>query len=545
VTRVLAAMLLLAAAAVADRAVTMDGVVLEGDVSLAGDTVTVVRGRRTTTYDRDEFHLVERDDGVHVWSPDFVGRMRGYEYLARARRRDELEALLETAIKAKNAELARRILELAEADGWTGSKAEKAREKVFGLEHGGKGSPTAARARAQEEIEARLPVVMAGHVQLLVARARLELAEDPRREVGLRILRRALELQPDDEKAKALLARAKPEQVHFDARWWLDWYLDLELTGASLAAQEGVELRRARQLWRKDLYEIRAGPIRLITPVLDTRVAGRCLAHARLACSVLADLLAAGKEERPESDALTVFLYASRDEYLTVSGTGRDMRGVGGFLEHTSGHYASDEGISRFYWSDRPEEERRLASVAVHELTHHWIDRLCPGIGEIGANRGPLTPGFWIVEGIATFMEEGLYDVERRRWEPFHPRLRSLDVVRALAEKNALLPWSRVYTMSQAMFGLLTAEDGPTLVRDWAMGEQKISVRRVFYEQAAATCHYLYHAEKGKYRRALLDCLRGHYTVDTKKFDIAALVGMTTNELGARVVAFARAPTRE
>ncbi len=542
-------MCLLAGIALGDRAVTMDGVIHEGDIVLDAKTVSVTRGTRTKTYPRDDFYLVERDDGTHLWSPDVVGRLRGYEFLAREHRRGELTKLLRTAISAEAPELARRILELAEADGWTGKRAESAREKVAKLERKGAGAPSKSRKRRRAEVEARLPDVIHAHARLLAARARAETAKDPRREVGLVILRRALRLDPKDAGALALLAKAAPKSHLFDARRWLDWHLDLEASGARLPSQDGKELAAARKHWRKDLHEVRAGPIRLITPVRDTRVVRRCLAHARLATAALQRLFAGGQTHKRSADALTLFLYDSRQAYLTVSGTGRAVE-ARAFLEQSAGHYDGAEGISRLFWSAEPALERRIAAVAIHEFTHHWIDKLCPRIPD-DAKRNPLMRGFWIVEGFAVFMEEGRYDVEGGRWQPFHRRLRSLDIVRALGKKKrtgqnarsvvegALLPWSTVYAANQVAFIRLSGKQGPTVLREWAMGASRISQRRLFYEQAAATCHYLYHAEDGRYRKTLVDCLVAHYTGDAAGSHITKRLGLAPHELGAKVVAFA------
>jgi hypothetical protein len=64
---------------------------------------------------------------------------------------------------------------------------------------------------------------------------------------------------------------------------------------------------------------------------------------------------------------------------------------------------------------------------------------------------------------------------------------------------------------------------------------------RLFYEQAATTCHYLYWADKGKYREQLLDYVTSFYTSKPEKTAIQAAFGLTEEELGKKVEAWARA----
>ena len=59
--------------------------------------------------------------------------------------------------------------------------------------------------------------------------------------------------------------------------------------------------------------------------------------------------------------------------------------------------------------------------------------------------------------------------------------------------------------------------------------------------QSAATCQYLYHAENGKHRKALLQYLIDHYTRKADRMPIQAAFGMTPSELGAKVTEFSKA----
>jgi hypothetical protein len=525
-----ASLLLLAAAAFADVAVTRDGVVLEGELEVT--PTAVVRGR--TEVPREDLYLVERDDGTLVWAPDLPGRLRGYAYLAKLRRAEVLAGLVKQACYARDALLAREIFERAQADGLSGKQADKLKKRLEKLEQ----QDLSPREKRATEIRSEYEAGLALHARMLAERARLETD----RRTRLLILRAALLLDEKGEEARALLDKEAPAGFRLGgSRLWLDFHLDLKHAGAAVPPKDTGHVERSRRLWRPDLHEIVAPPIHVITPVKDTHTIGRCLAFGRLATGALATLFRTGKPVQRPTKAMVVLLYESEKEYTTISGTKRRIRIEDrASLALTSGYYFPSEGISRFYWSTKPYEERRIAATAVHELTHHWLDKLNPRYSDADIKkRTAATPGYWIVEGFATLMEEGHYDVVAGTWDLFNPKSRSLDVVRALKVPKGEVAWDVFFALNQVGFIGLDPRFKLKYVRRWAVGEQSISSRRYFYERAAATCQFLYHADNGKHRQALLDYVVAHYTGNVKKLSIAAAFRMSGKQLGQRVEKFA------
>ena len=150
-TRRLLVLLLAAAAARADLAVTVHGTIEEAEAfRVEGDALVGERSSREERHALEDFYLVEAADGRLLWAPDFEGRLRGYRYLARARRRALCVDLLDAALKARAKDLARALLERAEDDGFTGKEAEALKRRLEQLE--GKDATThAARAKAVQE----------------------------------------------------------------------------------------------------------------------------------------------------------------------------------------------------------------------------------------------------------------------------------------------------------------------------------------------------------------------------------------------------------
>jgi len=530
--RVVVCLALVCTAAWADRAIARDGGLLRG-AALVVDAArgVLVRGKRE--FDLEGFYLVEHDDGALVWSRDFTARLRGYETYARILQRDRAAALVPKALKAKDLRLAERLLDDAERYGFAGKAAQQLHLRIEHLIKRPNLRPGSEAGKVREQAAAIATVP----VELLVARARSARVEP---DSGKRLLREALRLAPRSPVALALLQELAPSRLDAEGRLqWLDWTLDVLSRGAEFAPRESPRLRFARATWRRDLLGVQSKSILLITPVRDSHLVGRCLAVGQLTSRALAALFSGYPVHRKAPPPMTVFLFSSQEEYRTKSG--RISAEEPAFLEWTAGHYSPEEKVSRFFWHKDRDAERRIIGTCVHELTHQWLRERCPAYSAAQTIPAIRTPGFWIVEGFATFMEEGSYDIDSGRWSLFAARSRSLDVVAALAGKRpGLVAWPRLYSLDQEGFHTLSHKADLKLTRRWSLGYSRLSDSRAFYEQAAATCHYLFHAEKGAYRKRLLDYIVNFYTGERAKLSIPAAFGMSAEELGRRVEAFAR-----
>ncbi len=477
--------------------------------------------------------LVERSDGRCVWSRDDVSRRLGYAYLAQELRREMAVGLLKEALAAMDAATARGLFERAQRDGFFGRKADSAEAQIRSLEAR---PPRAPNAKAVA-VRRKVAEIDQLHASLLTERV---LAERAHGGDGLALLREALRLSPKHEAALKALEEAAPASFALgDRRLWLDWHLDVEVGGATLAGAANEGLATARKTWRDDLFGVETGPILLLTPVRDTSVLGRCLACGRLTARLLAELFAGYPVVRRQGGPMLVYLFADREEYLQCSGgvLGSEVRAD---LEWTAGHYSPHERVSRFFWHKERDAERRIVGTFVHELTHHWLEEQNPAQDPARMRASALTPGYWIVEGFATLLEEGQYDIERGTWSLFAPRSRSLDVVASIGGTDLVLPWPAFYRLHQMAAQGLPPDSEKSFSRRWALGRQSCAPRRIFYEQAGATCHFLYHAEGGRFRKALLDYVIAQNAGDEPRLTIEAAFGMSGADLGRRVVEFAQ-----
>ncbi len=522
-------LVVLADPARADQVVMRDGKVVAGVVQLDRKDRSVQIDEVSIPFDR--LYLVEADDGALLWAAGFLERLRGYEILAHRHLAKQYLDLARKARAASDWELGWKAINLAENVGLASRDAARIKLKLTKI------TGTGSAGRRNKPLAKAVAALDTYHGELLARRAERALA-NPKDRDGLRLLQRALKRVPGSARAQKLLTAAAPDDfpIKGGPRVWLRWHLELERNGARLLRKPPVPLRRARKKWRPDLHAVLGSPILIVTPVKNSRIVGRCMNTGRLACRVLGQLFQTDRPVRKPTKPLTVFLYESRAEYRSVSGTGRQILDPV-FLEQTAGHYSPRDGISRFFWFSDPAAERRIVGTCVHELTHHWLSEHNP---RTGRRRPGAFPGYWIVEGFATFMEEGVYDIDSGKWDLFNPRARSLDVLQS-ADPRMLIDWERFFLLPQALFRVLPADNRLTVQLRWSLRPTIVSTRRMFYEQAAAVCQFLYHGDGGKHRGRLIDFVCSHYNGRTKRLNPQKAFRMTSAELGKRTVEFAKA----
>jgi hypothetical protein len=274
---------------------------------------------------------------------------------------------------------------------------------------------------------------------------------------------------------------------------------------------------------------------------------GMCLRLSRLTCQTLDRMFAVEEPARDDFLPLIVYFYENKAEYVKLSGRGVGQR-PNAALGFSAGHYKHTENVSRFFWPSRPGGERSVAETFVHELTHHWIERRNPRwhARDLASTADRVeTPGFWVVEGIAVFMQEGRFDLERGLCSHFSPHSFSLDAVAALAaeKESRLIPWKRFYGLSQRDFQMelmrTASKVHATAKCKWTIRPIPMSEVVLFYRQAGATCQFLYWGEGGKYRERLYDYVTAFYTSKEEQTSIETAFGLTPEELGKKVEDFA------
>lgn len=292
--------------------------------------------------------------------------------------------------------------------------------------------------------------------------------------------------------------------------------------------------------WRKDLIALQSGRLVVYTPVDAPGGIARCLSLGELVCSTLEAMFAGFPVRRQGDQRMRLCLFGSEAEYKKHSPGG-------GHLAWTSGHYSPHEQLSRLYVPKDDEAFARVMPVFAHELTHQWLEDRCPALdGALLAKRRLDQPGHWVVEGFASFVEQFRFDLAARTHATDDPRDEHLDVV-ANATAAQLLPWTTVLRTTAMSFARIppVPDEARKVLFGHRLGSfQMLSQRNCFYAQAGALCHWLWHADGGSRRQALLDFVLAYYGGDQERLDLAKNLGLSAAEIGAAVVAHAKGRQR-
>ncbi|MFN0056311.1 MAG: hypothetical protein ACKV0T_29545 [Planctomycetales bacterium] len=173
-----------------------------------------------------------------------------------------------------------------------------------------------------------------------------------------------------------------------------------------------------------------------------------------------------------------VHFYRTREEYLAVVRK-ETTQNVG----ITRGIYFPRTGIAFFF--DDPDSDDD--STLYHEATHQLLSGSRPQTGEVG-----MKSNFWIIEGIACYMESFQRDGDRLRvGNPQNPRLQA-------AQANYVNNHYYVPLQEFTRMGMVAFQGAPEIFKN--------------YSQGAALTHFFMHFDDGRYREALIEHLSQIYS---------------------------------
>jgi hypothetical protein len=452
---------------------------------------------------------------------------------------ERLALLASKALRGGDAAHATELAAEAEGLGASGRTLELVRSEAERMR--GKTTADARREARRSALGVEERAARAALVTGLAEAA--ELAREPHERRAL--LEELFRREPLDARGLEVLAQLLPQGVGLGESPSLAW---LELAAATertplryIEADEAeagprpspsaARLMAEREAWRADACAWESARLLVVTAGPSPQAAARTLATGEFLCGVLEQVFGGA---RGGSERLELVVYPTREEYLAHSGT--DLGGLESVLGFTAGHFDLGARVSRLYVPEEDADGERLLDVAAHELTHHWL-ALRSRFAPLAAS--PATPGFWIVEGIATWVEELALDPQGSRWSTDVERAPSLDTLRN-AGVEELLSWRELLAASFETYAKLETRTTCLLALDWQLGvRHPRSPMQLFYAQSAALAHYLYEAEGGRHRALFLEAVEGFYR--GRPADVSAALGLAPEELGARVQAWARA----
>ena len=201
----------------------------------------------------------------------------------------------------------------------------------------------------------------------------------------------------------------------------------------------------------------------------------------------------------PAQHRLRVILYRNEKEYID------SLRSIEPGIERTNGLYHTPKKTAHFSSTE--------AKILFHEGTHQILAERF-----FYEKRPAFRNNFWVVEGIALFMET--LKIEDKRYKignVLADRLYSAKVYRF--ERNHNLPIRNLAAMS-------------------AVEIQSSKELQEIYSQSAALTHWLMFAEEGRYRGALFELLRQTYRDEATPEALSELTGLSFEELDKRYAEF-------
>jgi hypothetical protein len=183
-------------------------------------------------------------------------------------------------------------------------------------------------------------------------------------------------------------------------------------------------------------------------------------------------------------------------------------------IEITNGLYYTGDRMAYFFYKKGQEEQDTLFHEATHQLFYE----------NLRANRAvALDANFWIVEGIACYMES--YTAENGQCsvgDPHHIRIRN---ARDRVIEGFYVPLEKFAALSMNQFQ--TSRD-----------------IRKYYSQAAGLAHFFMHYEGGRYRDALIEHLKEIYRTTGRQRAVVKgldeLTGVSYAELDQQYVDYMR-----
>jgi len=229
-------------------------------------------------------------------------------------------------------------------------------------------------------------------------------------------------------------------------------------------------------------------------------LAGERLEHLFCVWTLLsAEFIKEAKNE-PKQHCHQVVLYRDEQEYR------QQIRRIDPYLrQQTNGYYSSPRKTAYFY---APESK-----VLFHEGTHQiFLEHF------FRENKPAFCNNFWVVEGIALFMETLKIEEECYKiGNLLDNRLYAAKVYQF--ERNYSLPIRKLTAMSVEEI-------------------QASAEIRSIYSQSAALVHWLMFAEEGRYRKSLFELLRQTYLDRAKPETLSELTGLSYEELDQTYVEF-------
>jgi len=146
-----------------------------------------------------------------------------------------------------------------------------------------------------------------------------------------------------------------------------------------------------------------------------------------------------------------------------------------------------------------------LGRVLTHELTHHYMSMRWAGSSVAGG------PGHWVIEGMATFVENQAVQMDRRGLAFNDESVANLDAMSFVAKQKMLFPAESFVDGDRGDFDKLSDTHMLTVKLRTSFGEKHYTQRGLWYDQAGAMCFFFLFKRGAEGREQFVRYVRLHY----------------------------------
>lgn len=351
------------------------------------------------------------------------------------------------------------------------------------------------------------------------------------------------ELPNLDEEIQATIPPAFPFREDPNAAGlWSQWALALVPSGARFLPEgdrdwlrlsdprdrrRGVDRRRG-SIWTHDTLGLRTEHLVCFSLERNPEVVGACLRYGEGAVRTLQHFFTQDLPEKAEEadGRLEVRIHGTRETYLDEMGSRR--------VEWSAGYYSALEKVSRFFiprGRDGKVADTSLYRVVAHELTHHFVEqRVVRNKKDLEFSRSDA-PGYWVVEGIARFVEHQASDSVRAGRSFDDLTVQSIDVTAQMDRAGGIFPPGKLVELSQVAFSGLSRDSVGKVRLQHSFRSFTVNPLLLFYEQSAALAFFMLNRRGEEGREAFLDYLQDYYRGRLTKKSWRKLGFETSDEL--------------
>ncbi len=277
-----------------------------------------------------------------------------------------------------------------------------------------------------------------------------------------------------------------------------------------------------------DLVLMRSERIDVVVSSDRISTAAFVVAIGELTCRALESLFPEAPAAGAATERLRIVLQPSNSKDAAVRTPSDDSS----LRDQSLGHYDPVANATSLFLDDGATSHSEFIAPIAHVLAHQWLRNRNPRYSYATTRLMRKNQrGYWISEGLATWISELRFDLDRATFEP---ALRPGSIEQLVALKpDQRVAWQFVFASGRNEAEALRSPRTSDAAKLNDYGD-------AYLAQAASAVRYLLSEEEGKYRAALLDYVQAYFTAaPDARLGFESSFGVEPTTFGDKVLALA------